>query len=104
MLDQYAWHAKNSEQTQHLPRVKRPNLRGIFDMHGNVQEWCHDWLGRVHAYEDPSGPVSNSDRVNRGGSFIHGGSNLRAAARPCLNPADRGRYLGFRIAMTLADE
>ena len=58
LLNHYAWFEKNSGKQTHAARSKRPNLRGLFDMHGNAVEWCHDWYEEYDptSREDPVGP------------------------------------------------
>ena len=78
---------------------KRPNAWGLYDMHGNVEEWCLDWYGPYSAGEqtDPSGPATGMFRVTRGGSHTTSPDYLRSSARAALPPADRNFAVGFRI-------
>ncbi len=80
----------------------RPNEWGIYDMHGNVWEWCLDWYDAypAGAKTDPQGPASGAKRVSRGGSWNHEASGCRAAARDCDGPSysSRNNY-GFRLAL-----
>ena len=77
------------------------NSWGFFDMHGNVREWTADWYQEDYPTEnpvvDPTGPVSGSDRVVRGGSWARFGASLRSADRYGSTPSLRGTGLGFRV-------
>ncbi|MDR3333489.1 MAG: formylglycine-generating enzyme family protein [Treponema sp.] len=76
------------------------NVWGLYDMHGNVWEWCWDWYGSYSsgAQTDPVGASSGTYRVLRGGSWYFNGRNLRSAFRDFDTPSARGSDLGFRLA------
>lgn len=76
-----------------------PNVWGLYDMHGNVWEWCSDWYVAYsrHAVSDPQGPDSGTTKVRRGGSWFKHGWLCRSANPNFSHPASRYRTLGFRV-------
>lgn len=107
-LDRYAWHGENSGGRTWAVRLKEPNAWGLYDMHGNVWEWCYDWFDRFYykdaPAEDPTGPDTGRRRVLRGGSWSHGGypNYFRSAARYLGEPDHRRLdFDGFRAVWTI---
>ena len=80
----------------------RPNAFGVYDMHGNVWEWCENWFGSFEDGEvtDPRGPAKGESRVLRGGSFLNYVSIARSSSRYDLSPSTRDFNSGFRLART----
>jgi formylglycine-generating enzyme required for sulfatase activity len=76
-----------------------PNAWGLYDMHGNVWEWCRDWydLYPTTAVTDPVGSKSGTNKVRRGGSWFKHGFSCRSANRAKANPATRFQTTGFRL-------
>jgi formylglycine-generating enzyme required for sulfatase activity len=76
-----------------------PNPWGLYDMHGNVWEWCRDWFGPYQpgAQTDPQGPANATNRVRRGGSWFGEGEKCRSANRAYGHPGSRLRNTGFRV-------
>jgi formylglycine-generating enzyme required for sulfatase activity len=103
-LDACAWYWGNSLSSSHPIGLKKPNAFGLYDMIGNVSEWCHDWFGPYPAGPalNPSGPSSGNARVFRGGSWQEFPRNCRAATRMADDPGLRLYNLGFRPALTLS--
>ena len=95
-----AWYDENSGKVTHPVAQKKPNAWGLYDMSGNVWEWCWDWYGNypTNASVDPVGPRDGSFRVYRGGSWYYGPAGARAAVRDGGTPARARDDLGFRLA------
>jgi formylglycine-generating enzyme required for sulfatase activity/serine/threonine protein kinase len=101
-LGDHGWYDANSGNQTHPVGQKKPNPWGLYDMHGNVWEWCNDWCAEYTkgSVTDPCGPATASRRVARGGSCTSSVGHCRSAFRYGLDPSCRLRFLGFRIALT----
>jgi serine/threonine protein kinase/formylglycine-generating enzyme required for sulfatase activity/energy-coupling factor transporter ATP-binding protein EcfA2 len=105
MLDRYGWFSENARNQLRLPQQLRPNAYGLFDMHGSLFEWCHDWYGAYanDDVENPIGPPRGAYRVNRGGGWNRPAANCRSATRNASQPVDRNQALGFRVVYLIPD-
>lgn len=104
-LGDYAWYDKNSDRVGNKTRPvgeKAPNAWGLYDMHGNVWEWCADWYGDNYysksPADDPSGSTTGTGRVTRGGGWLDPARRCRSAVRGSGESGRRLVYLGLRVA------
>ena len=114
-LEEYAWFNVNGGDKTHPVGQLKPNGWGLYDMHGNVWEWCADrcpdpraygWAKNYYAQSppnDPSGPLTGSERVYRGGGRAYHARHCRSAHRQGNSPVNRSINLGFRLASVLPD-
>jgi formylglycine-generating enzyme required for sulfatase activity len=100
-LDRYGWYRRNSAGETHPVGQLRPNAWGLFDMHGNVHEWCQDWFDRRYYSQSPSnaplGPSSGLAKAMRGGDWGSEDWYCRCASRSLSSPDRRSNRLGFRL-------
>lgn len=101
-LAAYAWFLDNSQQRSHPAGRLGPNLRGLFDVHGNLFEWTHDSYERfgVELATDPLGPQGGLDRILRGGGWVGVAETCRSASRGTFGADVRSRGNGFRLALS----
>ena len=102
-LEDYAWFDSNSQNKTHAVGQKKPNVWGIYDMHGNVLEWCADLFGYYEPDEiDPKGPSLGSNRIIRGGSWLNPAEVSRSAGRYFYGSDTHNDRTGFRVVLTLS--
>jgi formylglycine-generating enzyme required for sulfatase activity len=100
-MNEVGWYDENSGEATHPVGQKRPNAWGLYDMHGNVWEWCLDWYGGYpsDAVTDPKGAQSGGHRAFRGGHWGDYAQGCRSAVRDSYGPSSGHYGIGFRVAL-----
>lgn len=103
-LNEVAWYENNSGEVTHPVGTKKPNELGIYDMSGNLWEWCQDWTGPYQSVEqtNPTGPETGTHRVMRGGSWTYDQQFCRVSRRNYISNVIKGANCGLRLAMSFS--
>jgi formylglycine-generating enzyme required for sulfatase activity len=101
-INEVAWYESNSGRHPHPVGIKTPNELGLYDMSGNVYEWCQDWYEDNYTYalkDNPTGPTEGTTRVMRGGNWEEDAHSNRVSYRTDNTPSDRFNSVGFRVVL-----
>ena len=103
-MSDYLWFKANSDSKSHEVKAKLPNELDLYDMSGNISEWCNDWYFNSYANNgervNPKGPSSGMAKVYRGGSWDDKAMNCRVSKRYSMNPIFKNKLVGLRLAAT----
>lgn len=102
VLDEVAWYSDNAQKTTHKRGQKKPNELGIYDMCGNVFEWCWDWFDKYDSeyMDNPKGPQKGKLKVVRGNNWVNSASVSEVTRRVHRDPSCLTHHQGFRICFT----
>lgn len=102
-LDDVAWYSKNADKTTHSRGKKLPNELGLFDMCGNVFEWCWDWFDKFDTDKmlNPRGPIKGKEKVSRGNNWVNGHSVSEVTRRAGRDPNCKTHHQGFRLVKSI---
>ena len=107
-IEEVTWYKNNSNNERHNVGEKKPNELGIYDMVGNVSEWCNDYYSETYynnsPKNNPQGPETGNKRVHRGGNYLDTLSNLRLTKRAKLEPAKDNNLVGLRLVRGCTEE
>ena len=106
LADSVAWHTGNAGFKKHQVMKKQPNELGLYDMTGNVSEWCQDFFGQYYygTEPNPKGPAEGEKRIVRGGSYDNCADNIHISCRQYFLPDEANNCIGFRMAFTLPND